>query len=64
MTFIPKLDILPNEQLEAVKTLACFEGDDARNVDATTREYLSRTAADWHCAVSTIAKTEDRRLGP
>ncbi len=50
--------------MEAVKTLAWFEVDDARNVDTTTREYLNRIAADWHCTVSTIAKTEDRRLGP
>lgn len=50
--------------MEAVKTLAYFEIDDARNVDAPTRDLLSRTVADWTCIVSTIAKTEDRRLGP
>ncbi|MDE0458425.1 MAG: nucleotidyl transferase AbiEii/AbiGii toxin family protein [Chromatiales bacterium] len=50
--------------MEAVKTLAWFEIDDARNVGAATRELLSRTAANWRCAVSAIAKSEDRRLGP
>ena len=50
--------------MEAVKTLAWFEIDDARNVDPATRDLLSRAAADWRCTVSTIAKTEDRRLGP
>ena len=50
--------------MEAVKTLAWFETDDARNVEAATRDYLSRTAADWRCDVSAITRTEDRRLGP
>ena len=50
--------------MEAVKTLAWFEVDDARNVDATTREYLNRAAAQWQCTVSSIARTEDRRLAP
>ena len=50
--------------MEAVKTLAWFESGDARNVDAATRELLSRTAADWRCVVSKIAKAENRRLGP
>ena len=50
--------------MEAVKTLAWFEIDDARNVDAETRELLGRTAADWRCTVSAVARTEDRRLGP
>ena len=50
--------------MEAVKTLAWFETDDARNVEAATRDYLSRTAADWHCDVSAITRTEDRRVGP
>jgi len=50
--------------MEAVKTLAWFETDDARNVDAATRGLLSRTAADWRCNVSAITRTEDRRLGP
>ena len=50
--------------MEAVKTLTWFEIDDARNVGAATRELLSRAAADWRCAVSVIAKSEDRRLGP
>ena len=50
--------------MEAVKTLAWFEADDARNVNATTRELLSRAAADWRCNVSVITKTEVRRLGP
>ena len=50
--------------MEAVKTLAWFEIDDARNVDPSTRELLSRTAAGWRCTVSTIAKLEERWLGP
>ena len=50
--------------MEAVKTLAWFEIDDARNVGVATRELLSRTAASWRCGVSEIAKSEDRRLGP
>ena len=50
--------------MEAVKTLAWFETDDARNVGAETRELLTRTAADWRCTVSVIAKTEARHLGP
>ena len=50
--------------MEAAKALAWFETGDARNVDPATRELLSRTVADWRCAVSTIAKSEDRRLGP
>lgn len=50
--------------MEAVKTLAWFETDDARNVEAATPDYLSRTAASWRCTVSVIAKTEDRRVGP
>ena len=50
--------------MEAVKTLAWFETDDARNVEAAIRDYLSRTAADWRCNVSEITRTEDRRLGP
>ena len=50
--------------MEAVKTLTWFEIDDARNVGAGTRELLSRTAANWRCAVSAIAKSEDRSLGP
>ena len=50
--------------MEAVKTLAWFEIDDARNVDEATRDLLSRTAADWRWTVSKIAKTEERRLGP
>ena len=50
--------------MEAVKALAWFEIDDARNVDAAAREVLSRTAADWDCSVSTIARAEDRCLGP
>lgn len=37
---------------------------DARNVDPATRALLSRTVADWRCTVSTIARAEDRRLGP
>ena len=50
--------------MDAVKTLAWFEVDGARNVDPATRELLGRTAADWRCTVSAIAKTEERRLGP
>ena len=50
--------------MEAVKTLAWFETDDARNVEAATRDYLSRAAADWRCNISAITRTEDRRLGP
>ncbi len=50
--------------MEVVKALAWFEIDDARSVDAATRELLSRAAADWPCTVSTIAKAEARRLGP
>ena len=50
--------------MEAVKALAWFETDDARNVGAETRELLTRTAADWRCTVSVIAKTEVRHLGP
>ena len=50
--------------MEAAKALAWFETGDARNVDPSTRELLSRTVASWRCTVSTIAKTEDRRLGP
>ena len=50
--------------MEAVKTLAWFETDDSRNVEAPTRGYLRRTAADWRCNVSAITRTEDRRLGP
>ena len=50
--------------MEAVKALAWFEVDDARNVDAATREVLSRAATEWDCTVSTIAKTEARRLSP
>ena len=50
--------------MEAAKALAWFETGDARNVDPATRELLSRTVADWRCAVSTIAKAEHRRLGP
>ena len=51
-------------QMEAVKTLAWFELDDGPNVDAATREPLSRMAADWRCTASVIARTEDRCLGP
>ena len=50
--------------MEAVKALAWFETDDARNVDAGTRELLSRTAANWRCTISEIAKIEERRLNP
>ena len=50
--------------MEAVKTLAWFETDDARNVEAATRGYLSRMAASWRCTVSAITRTEDRRVGP
>ena len=50
--------------MEAVKTLAWFETDDARNVEAATRDYLSRAAADWRCNISAITRIEDRRLGP
>ncbi len=50
--------------MEAVKTLAWFETDDARNVEAATRDYLSRAAADWRCNISAITRTEARRLGP
>ena len=50
--------------MEAVKTLAWFEIDEARNVDPTTRELLTRMAADWRCNVSAITRTEHRRLGP
>ena len=50
--------------MDAVKTLAWYEVEDARNVDAATRNLLSRTAADWRCAVSEIAKIEDRLPGP
>ena len=50
--------------MEAVKTLAWFEADDARNVEAATRELLTRMAADWRCNVSAITRTEHRRLGP
>ena len=48
----------------AVKALAWFETDDARDVDAETRELLSRTAANWRCTVSEINKSEERGLGP
>ena len=64
---VPKSFVLYGAQfppMEAVKTLTWFEIDDARNVGAATRELLSRTAASWRCAVSAIAKSEDRRLGP
>ena len=50
--------------MEAVKTLAWFEIDEARNVDTATRELLTRMAADWRCNVSAITRTEHRRLGP
>ena len=50
--------------MDAVKTLAWYEVEDARNVDAATRNLLSRTAADWRCTVSAIAKIEDRLSGP
>ena len=50
--------------MEAVKALAWFEIDDARNVDPAVREYLCRAAAEWDCTVSTIARTEARHLGP
>ena len=43
--------------MEAVKTLAWFETDDSRNVEAPTRDYLRRTAADWRCNVSAITRT-------
>ena len=50
--------------MEAIKALGYFEVDDARNVDATTRDLLTRAAADWICDVSAISRFEDRRLGP
>ena len=51
------------QPMEAVKALTWFQADDARNVDPAIREYLRRAAAEWNCAVSTIAKTESRHLG-
>ena len=50
--------------MEAAKAIAWFEVGDARNVDTETREILNRAAAEWDCTVSTVAKTEERRLGP
>ena len=50
--------------MEAVKTLAWFEIDEARNVDTATRELLTRMVADWRCNVSAVTRTEHRRLGP
>ena len=59
-------DFFSSEPLDFDELFALpwFETGDARNVDLATRELLSRTVADWRCAVSTIAKAEDRRLGP
>ena len=59
-------DFFSSEPLDFDELFALpwFGTGDARNVDLATRELLSRTVADWGCAVSTIAKAEARRLGP
>ena len=44
---------------EAVKALSYFGEGEARNVDAATKELLSRQAAAWDLAVARIVKVAD-----
>ena len=45
--------------MEAVKALAYFDEGDAVNVDAVTRDFLSRQAAAWDNTVSMIDKVAE-----